>query len=557
MADFAALSIVAAEEVFAGLQVEPAQAEIARDIVSEIRSRLAFLRDVGLAYLTLDRAAPTLSGGEAQRIRLAAQLGSNLRGVCYVLDEPTIGLHSRDNRMLLQTLRRLQDKGNTVVVVEHDETAIREADHVIDLGPGAGVQGGYVVAAGTPSEIAVHPHSVTGRFLRQPLQHPLAGGHRPTSPSTATWLRLRRATLHNLRRLDLTLPLGRLICVTGVSGSGKSTLVGEVLRRSLSSLLAARYERRSLPEAGFGCLALEGWEPLGRVLEVDQTPIGKTPRSCPATYVGFWDDIRRLFAEIPEARLRGWKPGRFSFNLEGGRCPECEGQGVRRIEMSFLPDVTVLCEACRGRRFNPEALAVTFKGKSVADVLAMSVDEAAPFFTAHPAIHRPLGLLQDVGLGYLTLGQPSPTLSGGEAQRIKLVTELAKAQGSAGASGPTADLRAARTPRASRHTLYLLDEPTIGLHMADVEKLLRVLQRLVDAGHTVVIIEHNLDVIAEADWILDLGPEGGAAGGRVVCQGPPLRLARARTPGYTAAALREFLQRSAAPRDGGVEPALP
>jgi excinuclease ABC subunit A len=544
IADFGALAIVAAEEAFAGLQVAPEQAEIARDIVSEIRSRLVFLRDVGLAYLTLDRAAPTLSGGEAQRIRLAAQLGSNLRGVCYVLDEPTIGLHSRDNRMLLQTLRRLQGKGNTVVVVEHDETAIREADHIIDLGPGAGVQGGQVVAAGTPAEICAHPLSVTGRFLREPLRHPLAGGHRPTTATSTAWLRLRRATLHNLRHLDVALPLGRFVCVTGVSGSGKSTLVGEVLRQSLANLLAARFERRPLPKAGHGCQAVAGWEPVGRVLEVDQTPIGKTPRSCPATYVGFWDDIRRLFAAVPEARLRGWKPGRFSFNVEGGRCPECEGQGVRRIEMSFLPDVTVLCEACRGRRFTPEAMGVTFKGKSVADVLAMSVDEAAPFFAAQLAIQRPLLLLQEVGLGYLTLGQPSPTLSGGEAQRIKLVTELAKARGGTGSGEVAADPKAPRSARGSRQTLYVLDEPTIGLHMADVEKLLCALQRLVDAGHTVVIIEHNLDVIAEADWIIDLGPEGGDGGGRVVCQGPPLRLARARTPGHTAAALREFLQRT-------------
>ena len=535
IADFAALPIAAAEETFGRLELSGAQEEVARDVVAEIRSRLAFLREVGLSYLALDRGAPTLSGGEAQRIRLAAQLGSNLRGVCYVLDEPTIGLHHRDNRMLLATLRRLQAKGNTVVVVEHDETAMREADHLIDLGPGAGVHGGRVVAAGTPAEVAADPLSVTGRFLREPLRHPLSGGHRPTAAADTAWLTVRRATLHNLRRVNVTLPLRRLVCVTGVSGSGKSTLVREVLLRSLAEREAARQAHRSPPAAGFGCAALEGWEPVARVLEVDQTPIGKTPRSCPATYVGFWDGIRQLFAEIPEARIRGWKPGRFSFNVEGGRCPECEGQGVKRIEMSFLPDVAVVCDACRGSRFNPEALAVTFKGKSVAEVLAMNVDEAVPFFAAHPAIHRPLRLLQDVGLGYLGLGQPSPTLSGGEAQRIKLVTELAKARETA--PGPE------RSARGARQTLYILDEPTIGLHMADVEKLLGVLHRLVDAGHTVVIIEHNLDVIAEADWIVDLGPEGGDGGGRVVCQGPPARVRR--HPGsHTAAALREFLQRN-------------
>jgi excinuclease ABC subunit A len=444
-------------------------------------------------------------------------------------------------------LRKLQGKGNTVVVVEHDETAMREADHLIDLGPGAGLHGGRVVAVGTPAEVAAHPCSVTGHFLREPLRHPFAGGHRPTGAAETPWLTVRRATLHNLRRLDVRFPLGRLVCVTGVSGSGKSTLVREVLLRSLAALVAARHQRKALPGKGQGCAAIEGWESIGRVLEVDQTPIGKTPRSCPATYVGFWDGIRRLFAEVPEARVRGWKPGRFSFNVEGGRCPECEGQGVRRIEMSFLPDVAVLCDACRGSRFSPEALGVLFKGRSVAEVLAMSVDEAAPFFASHPSIHRPLRLLQDVGLGYLGLGQPSPTLSGGEAQRIKLVTELAKAQGAV----PAAPATAGRPARAGRQTLYVLDEPTIGLHMADVEKLLQVLHRLVAAGHTVVIIEHNLDVIAEADWVIDLGPEGGDEGGRLVAEGPPTRIARTTRRSHTGQALHEFLHRTGLPGPSG------
>ena len=532
LADLSALSVAAAEGVFRSLALADREAAVGRDLVAEIVSRLAFLREVGLSYLSLDRGAPTLSGGEAQRIRLAAQLGSNLRGVCYVLDEPTIGLHHRDNQMLLATLRKLQAKGNTVVVVEHDEAAMRAADHLIDLGPGAGVHGGRVVAAGTPDEVAAHPESVTGRFLREPLQHPLPGGHRPTGRSSTAWLKIRGASMHNLRRVGTAIPLGRLVCITGVSGSGKSTLVREVLCRSLAACLTARQERRAAPRRGCGGAALEGWEGLGRVLEVDQTPIGKTPRSCPATYVGFWDDIRRLFAEMPEARLRGWSPGRFSFNVAGGRCSECDGQGVQRIEMSFLPDVAVPCEACHGQSFTPEVLAVTFKGRSVADLLAMTVADAVPFFENRPAIHRPLCLLQDVGLGYLTLGQPSPTLSGGEAQRIKLVTELAKTWEIGDA--------AARPGRAGRPTLYLLDEPTIGLHMADVERLLGVLQRLVAAGHTVVIIEHNLDVIAEADWLIDLGPEGGDGGGRVVCQGPPSRVMRHPTS-HTAAALREFM----------------
>ncbi|MGH8621229.1 MAG: excinuclease ABC subunit UvrA, partial [Burkholderiales bacterium] len=550
IADLSRMSISTIEKFIGDLRLEGREAEIARDILAELRARLAFLREVGLSYLALDRAAPTLSGGEAQRIRLAAQLGSNLRGVAYILDEPTIGLHPRDNRMLLDTLARLQARGNTLVVVEHDEDTIRRAEHVIDLGPGAGNRGGELVAAGTADELMRASASVTGRFLAQPLRHPLHAP-RPVMPATPA-VTVSGAALHNLKNLDLRVPLGRLVAVTGVSGSGKSTLARDVLYENLRRLVAARRpksegrRRKSEVKAGryrssviphpssldwVGCRAIGGADLVGRVLEVDQTPIGKTPRSCPATYVGFWDHVRRLFAEVPEARMRGYTASRFSFNTAGGRCEACEGQGLKRIEMSFLPDVKVACEACRGARFNPETLAVRFKGRSIGEVLQMSVDQAVEFFAAHPPVHHALTLLQDVGLGYLTLGQQSPTLSGGEAQRIKLVTELAKVRnGSVGTRHP------------SLVTLYVLDEPTVGLHMADVEKLLRVLHRLVDAGNTVVVIEHNLDVIAEADWILDLGPEGGEAGGRIVAQGSPEAVARNSTRSHTARILADFLR---------------
>ncbi|MBM3858383.1 MAG: ATP-binding cassette domain-containing protein [Verrucomicrobia bacterium] len=521
IAEFAALPVEAAAALFGKMKLRGREAEIARDILAELRSRLAFLKEVGLAYLSLDRAAPTLSGGEAQRIRLAAQLGSNLRGVCYILDEPTIGLHPRDNLMLLDTLHELEAKGNTVVVVEHDEETIRRAEHVVDLGPGAGVNGGRLVAEGTVKDLMRSKESVTGKFLREPLRHPLRVeqasrllGSGQRTGGTPVQLEIVGATLHNLKNLSVKFPLGRLVCVTGVSGSGKSTLVRDVLYRQVKNSSM-------------------------RALEVDQTPIGKTPRSCPATYVGFWDDIRRLFAGTPEAKMRGYGPPRFSFNVAEGRCPECEGQGLKKIEMSFLPDVTVHCEACRGARFTPETLAVRWKDKTIADVLAMNVDEAVGFFAAHRQIHTGLKFLQEVGLGYLTLGQQSPTLSGGEAQRIKLVTELAKTVGRVTSRG------AASGDAAYNGTLYVLDEPTIGLHMADVEKLIRVLHRLVDAGNTVVVIEHNLDVIAEADWVIDLGPEGGEAGGRIVAQGRPEEL----TGSYTARFLRRFMRvREARPR---------
>ncbi|HEX2565308.1 MAG TPA: excinuclease ABC subunit UvrA [Burkholderiales bacterium] len=512
IADYAALPIDQLLRLFKDILLSGREAEIARDLIPELQSRLGFLGEVGLGYLTLDRSAPTLSGGEAQRIRLAAQLGSNLRGVCYILDEPTIGLHHRDNQILLGVLEKLEAKGNSLVVVEHDEDTIRRAQHVIDLGPGAGKLGGEVIAQGSAEDLLAQPQSITGRFLREPLKHPLQPRRTVTAKNPS--IEIVGARLHNLKNLDVRVPLQRLVAVTGVSGSGKSTLARDVLFSSLSQ------------KQNVGCRALKGAKQVERVLEVDQTPIGKTPRSCPATYVGFWDNIRKLFADTTEARMRGWSASRFSFNTSGGRCEACEGQGLKKIEMSFLPDVKVTCEACGGARFNPDTLTVRLRGKTAGEVLAMSVDEAVEFFSAHPSIHRCLRLLQDVGLGYLTLGQQSPSLSGGEAQRIKLVYELAKSNQVA--------------------TLYVLDEPTVGLHMADVEKLIRVLHRLVDAGNTAVVIEHNLDVIAEADWILDLGPEGGAAGGRIVFQGTPEKAEN--NASHTCKALSQFLEeRSLAP----------
>ncbi len=538
IASLAAASVAASSEFFSGLRLKPRERAIARDLLAEIRARLRFLDRVGLSYLELDRAAPTLSGGEAQRIRLAAQLGSNLQGVCYVLDEPTIGLHPRDNRILLDSLTELVGHRNTLVVVEHDEETIRRADHVLDLGPQAGVRGGELVGSGTVRDLIANPRSITGRFLRSPLLHP-AQPQRAVSADTAH-LTLERVKLHNVRGSDVRIPLGRLVVITGVSGSGKSTVARDVLYTSLKRLLAVGNGGRRRRAGGaqpVGCAAVRGLEQLGRVLEVDQTPIGKTPRSCPATYIGFWDDIRRVYAGTTEARIRGYSASRFSFNTAGGRCEACAGQGVKTIEMSFLPDVKVLCDVCGGRRFNSETLAVLWREKSIGDVLAMDVDDAVGFFAAHARVHRALKLLQDVGLGYLTLGQPSPTLSGGEAQRIKLVTELSKVRDD--------ELPGMRT--ASRHTLYVLDEPTVGLHMADVEKLLQVLHRLVAAGNTAVVVEHNLDVMAEADWIIDLGPEAGPGGGRIVAQGPPAQIASRRRYSHTGQVLEAFLRERTKP----------
>ena len=509
--------------------------DIARDLLPEIESRLEFLEEVGLGYLTLDRGAPTLSGGEAQRIRLAAQLGSNLQGVCYVLDEPTIGLHARDNQILLNALHKLGDKGNTLVVVEHDEDTIRRADHIIDIGPSAGKRGGKLVAQGSVKDITDAADSQTGRYLLHAMKHPLQT--RRLMSESLKWLELKGANLHNLQNVNVEIPLQRLVAVTGVSGSGKSTLARDVLLANVQTHVSQRSTKagRDEQEAGkfpalTGCTELKGFEAVDRVLEVDQTPIGKTPRSCPATYIGFWDTIRKLFAETLEAKARGYLAGRFSFNTGEGRCHTCEGQGLRTIEMSFLPDVKVPCEACHGARFNPETLAVTWRGKSIGDVLKMEVDEAVTFFETMPSIAHPLQLLKDVGLGYLTLGQPSPTLSGGEAQRIKLVTELTKVRDEVGKRGNKAP-----------HTLYVLDEPTVGLHMADVDKLIHVLHRLVNAGHSVLVIEHDLDVIAEADWIIDLGPDGGKAGGQVVASASPEEVVRLGT--HTGKALKAVLAR--------------
>lgn len=564
IADIAALSVSDVRRWVEGLRaaggMTQREADIARDLVPEIQSRLEFLEEVGLGYLTLDRGAPTLSGGEAQRIRLAAQLGSNLQGVCYVLDEPTIGLHARDNQILLNALHKLGDKGNTLVVVEHDEDTIRRADHIIDIGPSAGKRGGRLVAQGSVADVQAAEDSQTGRYLLHAMRHPLqarrvvgaidlvansahpesAAGPKDAEPGgdkPLHWLRLHGAHLHNLQKVDVAVPLNRLVAVTGVSGSGKSTLARDVLLTNVQAWVQQRSTKagRDAMDAGkapalVGSTGLAGFETIDRVLEVDQTPIGKTPRSCPATYIGFWDTIRKLFAETLEAKARGYAAGRFSFNTGEGRCPGCEGAGVRTIEMSFLPDVKVPCETCHGARFNPETLAVTWRGKSIGDVLQMEVDEAVEFFASMPSIAHPLQLLKDVGLGYLTLGQPSPTLSGGEAQRIKLVTELTKVRDEVGRRGQKAP-----------HTLYVLDEPTVGLHMADVHKLIRVLHRLVDGGHSVVVIEHDLDVIAEADWIIDLGPEGGKDGGRIVATGTPEDLVRLGT--HTGKALGPVLAR--------------
>ncbi|HOZ67070.1 MAG TPA: excinuclease ABC subunit A, partial [Burkholderiaceae bacterium] len=491
--------------------------------------------EVGLGYLTLDRGAPTLSGGEAQRIRLAAQLGSNLQGVCYVLDEPTIGLHARDNQILLRALHKLGDKGNTLVVVEHDVDTIRAASHIIDIGPSAGKRGGRLVAEGTVDDVMQAADSQTGRYLMHAIKHPMQQRRIVEHAAEQHWIDVQGANMHNLQNVNVQIPLQRLVAITGVSGSGKSTLAREVMLTNVHAAVAQKATKagRDAAAAGnhpvwVGCADVSGYETVDRVLEVDQTPIGKTPRSCPATYIGFWDTIRKLFAETLEAKARGYAAGRFSFNAGDGRCSGCDGQGIRTIAMSFLPDVKVPCEVCHGARFNPETLAVTWRGKSIGDVLQMEVDEAVEFFATMPNISHPLQLLKDVGLGYLTLGQPSPTLSGGEAQRIKLVTELSKVKDDITKRGQKAP-----------HTLYVLDEPTVGLHMADVEKLIHVLHRLVNGGHSVVVIEHDLDVIAEADWVIDLGPDGGKAGGHVVAATTPEGVVKLKT--HTGMALKAVL----------------
>ncbi|SHE29203.1 excinuclease ABC subunit A [Desulfofundulus australicus DSM 11792] len=521
--DVTRLSIKEAREFFRRLELTERERLIARQVLKEINARLGFLINVGLDYLTLDRAAGTLSGGEAQRIRLATQIGSGLTGVLYILDEPSIGLHQRDNRRLLDTLLHLRDLGNTVIVVEHDEDTIRTADHIIDIGPGAGEYGGRVVAQGTLQDILNSPESITGQYLSGRRFIPVPAVRRKPGGKV---LQVLGAAEHNLKQIDVTFPLGVFICVTGVSGSGKSTLVNEILYKYL-----ARELHGSRVQPGT-CREVRGIEHLDKVINVDQSPIGRTPRSNPATYTGVFNDIRDLFASLPEARMRGYKPGRFSFNVKGGRCEACAGDGIIKIEMHFLPDVYVPCEVCKGRRYNRETLEVKYKGKNIADVLDMTVDQAAEFFRHIPKIYRRLKTLQDVGLGYIRLGQPAPELSGGEAQRVKLATELSR--------------------RSNGRTLYILDEPTTGLHMADVHRLLQVLHRLVEAGDTVVVIEHNLDVIKTADYIIDLGPEGGDGGGRVVACGTPEEVARVKES-YTG----QFLARILAQAPGGNLHGLP
>ncbi|MDI3260324.1 MAG: excinuclease ABC subunit UvrA [Sinobacteraceae bacterium] len=492
------MSVREAEAFFAQLRLPGHKQEIAARIVKEIAARLGFLDNVGLDYLTLSRSAETLSGGEAQRIRLASQIGAGLVGVMYVLDEPSIGLHQRDNARLLDTLKRLRDLGNTVIVVEHDEEAIRAADHVVDMGPGAGLHGGRVVAQGTPQEIERVPDSLTGQYLSGAQAVPVP--RRRTSPNPKKKLVLRGARGNNLKNLTVEIPLGLLVCVTGVSGSGKSTLVNDTLYAH-----AAR-ELNGAATQPAACDGLDGLEHLDKVIDIDQSPIGRTPRSNPATYTGLFTPIRELFAAVPEARARGYDPGRFSFNVKGGRCETCEGDGVIKVEMHFLPDVYVTCDTCKGRRYNRETLEIKYKHRSIDEVLNMTVEEALEFFRPVPAIRRKLETLMDVGLSYLAIGQNATTLSGGEAQRIKLARELSR--------------------RDTGQTLYILDEPTTGLHFHDVAQLLKVLERLRDHGNTVVVIEHNLDVIKRADWIIDLGPEGGDGGGEVVAQGAPEDVAR-------------------------------
>jgi excinuclease ABC subunit A len=542
IAQLARMTVDEAQQWVAQLKLTSRDAQIAQDIVAEMGHRLSFLKRVGLSYLNLDRSAPTLSGGEAQRIRLAAQLGTNLTGVCYVLDEPTIGLHTRDNERLLEALKELQGKGNTLVVVEHDEDTMRQADCLIDMGPGAGVRGGQVISQGSVQAVCDDPASLTGRYLSQPIPAP-SQARRAIDADTPR-LRILNARLHNLDNVSVDIPLGRWVSVTGVSGSGKSTLAREVLLTNMAHCVNGR-----IPAKGWlGCDSIAGADQIMRVLEVDQTPIGKTPRSCPATYIGFWDTIRKLLADTVEAGMRGFAANRFSFNAGPGRCPVCEGQGMQTVEMNFLPDVKVLCDACRGDRFNPDTLQVRWRGKNAAELLRMNVDDAVVFFQAHRSIHEPLKLLQDVGLGYLTLGQASPTLSGGEAQRIKLVTELAKVRVPATGAAVGADGASDAAPPRLRMpriqpTLYVLDEPTVGLHMNDVEKLIAVLHRLVDAGHTVVTIEHDLDLIAQSDWVIDMGPEGGAGGGRVMVQGMPAQLAKKPKASHTARALAGLYER--------------
>jgi len=511
IAEVVAWPITHTIKFFAELELGARERLIADRIVREIRDRLDFLDNVGLNYLSLDRAANTLSGGESQRIRLATQIGSRLRGVLYVLDEPSVGLHHKDNSRLLTTLQELRDLGNTVVVVEHDEETIRKADYVIDLGPGAGTEGGFLVAAGTPADVAANENSLTGQYLSGRLSIAVPTKRRQSNHKAVV---IRGATEHNLQNIDVSFPIGLMTVVTGVSGSGKSTLVNEILYKALSRTLY-----RALDEPG-AHKGIEGLNLIDKVIEIDQSPIGRTPRSNPATYTGVFTPIRELYAMLPESRIRGYKPGRFSFNVKGGRCEACQGDGLRKIEMSFLPNVYVSCEVCRGKRYNSETLAILYKGLSISDLLSSTVADALPVLDAVPQVYAKLQTLVDVGLGYIGLGQPATTLSGGEAQRIKLARELSK--------------------RATGKTLYILDEPTTGLHFDDVQKLLQVLHRLTDLGNTVIIIEHHLDVIKTADWVIDLGPDGGVHGGKIMASGTPEDVARS-LKSYTGQALAQVL----------------
>ena len=497
--DVCALSIDAADEFFAGLTLSEFQEQIAHDVIKEIRARLVFLKNVGLGYLTLNRESGTLSGGEAQRIRLATQIGAGLVGVLYILDEPSIGLHQRDNERLLKTLEGLRDMGNSVLVVEHDEDTIRRADYILDLGPGAGVRGGEIVAAGTLAEVLQNPRSLTAKYLTGELSIPVPKKRIKPSPDRG-WLEVIGASENNLKHVNVRIPLGTLTCITGVSGSGKSTLADDILRRALFRHWFGSKERPGAHRT------IRGMENLDKVVVIDQTPIGRTPRSNPATYTGVFNQIRDLFSRLPTAKIRGYNAGRFSFNVKGGRCEKCQGDGLIKIEMHFLPPVYVTCEACNGCRYNRETLEIAYKGLNIADVLDLTVDEAVTFFRAVPKIYEPCLTLAEVGLGYLRLGQAATTLSGGEAQRLKLGSELSR--------------------KSTGRTLYILDEPTTGLHFHDVAKLLEVLFKLRALGNTLLVIEHNLDVIKTADWVIDLGPDGGDAGGDIVAQGPPEQVAQ-------------------------------
>ncbi|MFS8640800.1 MAG: excinuclease ABC subunit UvrA, partial [Symbiobacteriaceae bacterium] len=516
IAELTAMDVVQMRNFLNNLDLTEKERAIGAQILKEIDARLGFLIDVGLDYLTLNRAAGTLSGGEAQRIRLATQIGSHLVGVLYILDEPSIGLHQRDNAKLIETLKHLRDQGNTLIVVEHDEDTIRAADWVVDIGPGAGEHGGRIVAAGPVEKILNTPESITGAYLSGRRQIPIPERRRQPN---GKWLVVHGAAEHNLKDITVRIPLGTFTVVTGVSGSGKSTLVNEIIYKRLAADLNGARTKPGKHRA------IEGLEHLDKVIEIDQSPIGRTPRSNPATYTGVFDLIRELMAQTPEARMRGYKAGRFSFNVRGGRCEACKGDGIIKIEMHFLPDVYVPCEVCKGARYNRETLEVHYKGKNIADILNMTVDEAVEFFRPLPRIYRKMQTLQDVGLGYIRLGQPATTLSGGEAQRVKLAAELSR--------------------RATGRTIYILDEPTTGLHTADVHRLLDVLQRLVDAGNTVLVIEHNLDVIKQADWIIDLGPEGGERGGRVVAEGTPEEVCE-NPSSYTGYFLKRHMERQRA-----------